>query len=175
MEPAAPVGVDLLDALSAVEAVLRAWPAWENDLAKVSNRRDAVEWFSAHVLDRHAPTGGIRSAWSVQDAVDRWGVERRDPSSDYDPGDDEPEDARPIAEWGAPIIGRTEAERIAGSESTLRRWVKAGEVLPVGTVYIAGVRTTLFRRDDVVETRDRMGVLRTMSRYRAALDEGEDR
>jgi hypothetical protein len=147
------VGADLLDALSTVEAAVE-WAY--TDLTTVTNDLDTVTYLSALLLDRHPESDGLRHAWSVQDAVDRWGVERRDRNPQPWVDDDTVEIITPVHEHGDPIIGRPEAEGIAGSPSTLRRWVKQGHVGVVGTIYIAGVRTTLYRRVELVDTRTRM-------------------
>jgi hypothetical protein len=89
--------------------------------------------------------------------VDRWGVERVDRNPQpWEDDDERLEIIEPVSEWLNPIVGRDDAEGIAGSASTLRRWIKDGDVTPVGEVYIAGVRTRLFRRAELVACRERM-------------------
>ena len=154
VEPAAPVGADLLDAIHAVE-IAESWAYV--DLATVSNDLDTMTWLGQLLLERHAPVDGIRSSWSVQDAVDQWGVERRDRNAvPYEDDDERDEVVEPVSEWQNPIVGREDAEGLAGSASTLRRWIKDGDVVPVGEVYIAGRRTRLFRRAELLACRGRM-------------------
>lgn len=154
VEPAAPVGADLLDAIHAVESAVE----WAYvDLAEHTNDRDTMRWLGAILLDRHRPVDGIREAWSVQDAVDQWGVERVDRNPvEWDDDDERVEIVEALPEWQNPIVGRDIAEGLAGSANTLNRWVRNGDVTPVGEVYIAGRRTRLFRRAELIETRERM-------------------
>jgi hypothetical protein len=154
VEPAAPVSADLLDAIGAVEQAVE----WAYvDLAEHTNDLDTVTYLSALILNRHPEVDGLRHAWSLQDAVDRWGVERADRNPQpWEDDDERLEIVEPVAEWLNPIVGRDDAEGLAGSASTLRRWIKDGDVTPVGEVYIAGVRTRLFRRAELVACRERM-------------------
>lgn len=165
VEAPAPVADDLLDAIHAMRVVLRTWDEWGRDLTPMQNQRRTVDWLGAAVLDRHEPVDGIRPWWSVQDATDRWGVERRDRAPRVVDGEDDGElSVTPVAEWGNPIVGRADAEKLAGSASTLRRWVKAGEVEPQGVIYIAGVRVALYRRADLSAARERMEARQSASR-----------
>lgn len=155
VEAKAPAGVDLLDALHAVEAVASVWEAWGMDLRKVQNDLGAVEYFGAHVLDRHPAVDGLRTAWSVQDAVDQWGVERREKNRRpfEDDADERAEIATPVREWNDPILTRAEAEEVAGSPRTLSRWIKDGLIAPEGRMVIAGVPMLWFRCSDVMKVR----------------------
>lgn len=158
-EPVDAVAANPLDARIAVQQVLADWLAWRGDLAALSNDKAAVEWFGPRVLDRHKPVNGIREAWSVQDAVDQWGVERVPAKGEkpWEPDEEREEIVTPVREWGEDsIVGREEAEGLAGSPSTLRRWVKNGDVQVVGEIYIAGIRTRLFRRVELTACRERM-------------------
>ena len=150
-EPPAPVGADLLDAINAVRAA--SWWA-DEDLTAISNRADILDWLLPLVLDRHPEHDGVREAWSVQDAVDKWGVERR---TDGEMWDADPEvielDATPVIEWDRPLIGRDEAAKLAGSSRTLQRWSQKGLIAPAGEMYIAGVRTRLYLRDEVLKVK----------------------
>ncbi len=155
VEPAAPVGADLLDAIAAVEAAVE----WAYvDLSQRTNDLQTMTYLGELLLDRHAPADGVRAMWSVQDAVDHWGVERRDRNAQpWEDDDDRVEIVTPIPEpQENPIISRAEAEGIAGSARTLQRWIKDGAVVPVGTTYIAGVMTRLFRRAELVGARKEM-------------------
>lgn len=149
-EPVAPVGADLLDAIRVVELVIDVMAG--RDLAAVSNDHRTVSWLSAVVLDRHAPVDGVRSGWSVQDAVDRWGVERVDRNPAPVPEDDGDVTTYPIPEWGDPLLNREQAEELVGSARTLRRWVQKDLVKPEGQIWTGGKLTQLFRWSDLVET-----------------------
>lgn len=163
VEPPAPVGADVLDAIAALEQIVE----WAYvDLSTVTNDLDTITWLCAAVLDRHPEIDGIRPAWSLQDAVDKWGIERRERAQrPYVDLDDPEEETMPIPEWQNPIVGREDAERIAGSAATLRRWVKAGAVAPVGEVYIAGRRTRLFRVAELEACKARMSERAASGRY----------
>lgn len=150
------MGADLLDAIHAVE-VAETWAYV--DLATVSNDLRTMTYLGEILLDRHKPVDGVREAWSVQDAVDRWGVERVDRGPVWEDDESLEEDAAPVAEWGNPIVGGDDAEAIAGSAATLRRWVRQGLVAPLpGEISIAGRVTRLYRRAELIETRDRLRV-----------------
>lgn len=162
-----PIPLDLLDASQAVSLALSVWWAWDSDLAAISNDKRAVEWMGRMVLDRHPQVDGLRLAWSVQDAVDRWGVERRDRNPmPYEDDEDGEIAAFPVKEWRDPYISRSAAEHVVGSARSLRRWVRNGELAPAGTFWIAGVRTTMFRTSEVIATRDRMQAQQITGRYK---------
>lgn len=163
-----PVADDLLDAIAAVENANEYFYAWGCGLEDLQNDAEVVAALGGMLLDRHPPADGVRDAWSVQDAVDRWGVERRDRTrvAWVDDGEDREVASFAKPEWRDPIIGRKEAERIAGSPSTLRRWVTIGELDKVGEIWIAGARTVLYRRAEVEATRDRMGARRVTQKGR---------
>lgn len=169
VEPAAPVDADLLDAIAAVEVVISVWDSWGRDLAAMSNQADTIGWLGERVLDRHTPVDGIRPDWSLRDAVDQWGVERRDRDQTPYEDDDREEIVTGAAEWGDELLGRADAETLAGSARTLRRWVKSGDIAPAGTIWIAGVRTTLFRRSELLATQERLS-----DRQRAGLAQNRD-
>lgn len=81
----------------------------------------------------HPEVEGERPAWSIADAVHRWGVERRDrhvhPDVDADP--DREESAQPVREWYDPTLSvKDAAERAGVAPSSIRRWVSSGD-LPV--------------------------------------------
>ncbi|GAT73574.1 hypothetical protein MHM582_2068 [Microbacterium sp. HM58-2] len=158
-EPPAPVSADYLDALVVLEQLT---PWWHVTLSDYSNDLDVITWLGAVVLDEHPEVEGIREAWSVADVAKKWGPERR---TKGEPAWSEPEEstgeAVPIPEWGDPIVGWPEAARIAGSDSTLRRWVKREEVAVAGTFVIAGIRTRMFRREELLATRKRLGEKQT--------------
>jgi hypothetical protein len=132
-EPPAPVGSDLLDAMRVVEAAA----SWAHvDLTTVANNRDEITYLGELLLDRHAPVDGIRSAWSVQDAVDQWGVERRDTDTFVFPVDDEDDEAgAPVREWYNPLLTVAQAaERHGLTQRAVQMWVTKGLLTPVARV-----------------------------------------
>lgn len=162
VEAPAPVDADLLDAIAALEQ-LEPW--WHVTLSDYSNDLAVITWLSEVVLDVHPEVEGERSAWSVADVMAKWGVERRtkgepawSPDEELDPVRDR---GVPIPEWGDPIVGWVDAVRIAGSDSTLRRWIKRDEVAVAGTFVIAGIRTRMFRREELLATRGRLSEKRS--------------
>lgn len=150
----APIGADLLDAIRTVEAAAHAWRYWLADLAAASNDLESVQWLSDYVLDRHHDVDGIRLGWSVQDAVDRWGVERRD-KNPLTVEDELERDVvvTPVPEWPRPLMTRDEAVDFAGSVRTLQRWVKDGTVTPVRPE-VAGVALVFYRPAELDAARD---------------------
>lgn len=168
-EPVTPIGVDLLDAIHTIESVLSVWHAWGMDLRSISNNRNAASWMGDHVLTRHREVDGAREAWSVQDAVDRWGVERHDKNPARWVDDEETlVEVTPVHEWGDVLLGRDDAEELAGSARTLRRWISGGHIEPEGEIWIAGRRTQMFRRSTILDVSERMG-----ARKRAGLTQNQ--
>lgn len=158
-EPAAAVASDPLDAITNIGEVLGVWESFHRDLQHISNDKTAAEWMGAHVLDRHKPEDGIRQLWSVQDAVDQWGVERVPAKGEHpwEPDDEREEIVTPIPEWGDDsLITKVQAAQVAGSGATLRRWVRRGLLAPTGRIIIAGVGTQWYRYSDVLRVRDAM-------------------
>jgi len=157
-----PTGRAKTDAIAAFEDAHRASLAVLAELDRVANDRDLVDDLSAGVLDRHtADAEGVVAFWTVADAMAKFGPERRerkprDPAIAADEFDGELY-AEPTPEWGDPLLGRDDAETLAGSSRTLRRWEKAGEIAPTGRIVIAGVVTKLYRRSEVIATQERMG------------------
>lgn len=130
LEAAAPVPADLLDALASVRAVLFVFEGWDSDLAKMSNDVEAIAWMCTMVLDRHQVVDGVREAWSIQDAIDLWGVERHDPREvEWEDQDHSEEVISTIGEWGERLLPLEEAAKRAGiSLSTMRRLEAKGHV-----------------------------------------------
>jgi hypothetical protein len=129
-EPPAPVGSDLLDAMRVVE-VAASWA--HVDLSTVANNRDYITYLGELLLDRHTPDNGLRSAWSVQDAVDQWGVERRDTDTFVFPTDDEDDEAgAPVREWFDPLLTVEQAaKRHKLTQRAVQKWVTKGLIAPV--------------------------------------------
>lgn len=154
------MSADLLDAIGCL-GHLDPW--WFADLASYSNDVEVITWLSTVILDRHPEIDGSRSLWSVQDAVDKWGVERRTKGQElWTPDADGELVAFPTPEWDDPIVGWSDAARIAGSDSTLRRWIRKEDVAVAGVFVIAGVRVRQFRARDLIATRDRLAVKKTV-------------
>ncbi|MDT0118194.1 hypothetical protein Q9R20_14520 [Microbacterium sp. PRF11] len=184
----APVGADLIDACDAVQKGLWRWSpsgGWpRSDAAEAfEDAEEAAAGILAHLdswladeddvyslyallLERHpVDDDGVRVAWSVQDALDKWGAERREQAAEgavkvsralrpervFDE-----ETARPIAEQGDPLLGGKQAAAVAGSVRTLQRWAKASEIVAETVAYIAGRATPLYRRSALVDTKERM-------------------
>lgn len=166
-EPAAAVASDPLDAILCVEEVLDAWARWGRDLPGISNNLEVVTWMGRHVLDRHKPhsgedepwRAGLRDAWSVQDAVDQWGVERV-PAKGEKPWEDEVERDIIVTdthEWGNRLITREQAQEIAGSQQTLSRWERKGLIEVEGRVILGdGKPMSFFRENKVREVAQQM-------------------
>nr|WP_279219801.1 hypothetical protein [Rhodococcus erythropolis] len=122
VEPAAPVGADLLDAMRVVEVAV-SWS--HDDLTRVSNNLDEITYLGGLLLDRHPEDNGLREAWSVQDVMDKWGVERRDTGVYVFPTDDEDDEPRSIPEWFNPLLTVAQhADRLKVSQRAVQKWVK---------------------------------------------------
>lgn len=113
------------------------------------------------VLVRHPEIEGEREAWSIADAMDRWGVERRDrhvhPDVDADP--DREESATPVREWYDPLLTiKVAAERVGVSHRTIQRWVASEALSVVAKVRDARGSVLSYVRasqvDQVAETMD---------------------
>lgn len=132
-EAQGPIGEDVVDATNAVLGACRYYAA---GLAELSNDLEAMEWLGPLVLDRHKPDEhGVRERWSIQDAKDRWGVERRDPHAFVYPEDEEPEaapESTPVREWNDPLLTiKQAAARREVSQRTVQRWVAKELLVPV--------------------------------------------
>lgn len=119
------VDSDSLDAMTAVRAAIGV------DVQGMANDMEAVEWLGWAVLDRHpVHEDGTRDAWSVQDAMDRWGLEDKTPHRFVFPDDgDGEEPAVAVREWFDPLLTVLEAAQLRGvNERTARKWVTKGLV-----------------------------------------------
>lgn len=152
VEAAAPIGADLIDAITAIRATYSTYLSWGSDLTAMSNDVEAVSWMCSMVLDRHPMVDGVREAWSVQDAVDRWGVERRDPTTWTEPGEDGEEPVAPVREWGDGLVSREQAAKYADREiRTIRRWETQGLIHRITTITgERGRKIALFRLSQVL-------------------------
>ncbi|MDR6691492.1 hypothetical protein J2X55_002415 [Microbacterium sp. 1154] len=203
-EAPAPVAADLIDASEAVQKGLWRWSpggGWpRSDAAEAFDDAEAAAagilahldtWLSDEddvfslyrlLLERHpANEDGVREAWSVQDALDKWGAERREqpaeeavtasralrPERVFDE-----ESARPIAEHGDRLLGGAQAAAIAGSLRTLQRWAKAGEIVPEASPYVAGRKTPLYRESALLAVKERMAESKTMRGHSGRFTQG---
>lgn len=182
-ESPAPTPSDLLDALQAVTGTLRGWAVWADGawpalssmepavvfadsqrkvnailgrFGEIVNDLDLVTRLTVAVLDRNDPVDGVRGFWSVGDARAVFGLESRRNQTTPDPDDDTVIEVNPNREWGNPILSPEEAETVAGSARTFRRWRQKELIHPEGQVVIAGRLVQWFRYSDVVELKGRM-------------------
>lgn len=160
VEAPAPVDADILDAIRDVSRTMVAWATFTgrrtideafddiaNDVEDMT--RFAEGWLVRTLVDED----GIRPYWTVADAMAKWGPERRTKNDSEWVDDVSGEEVAAIPEWGDQLLNRDEADREAGSASTLRRWLQRELIAPVGTIYIAGRRTTLFRRSELMRVK----------------------
>lgn len=137
VEPPAPVDADLLDALNDVYHTLHDWerfavPTLEAVLPDLVNDAEHVRVLGIGFMDRNPLVDGIRDFWSVQDAVDKWGVERRTDTFVY-PDDDDTEEVelQPVREWYDRLLTiQDAAKRAKVSQRQVQRWVEK-EILPI--------------------------------------------
>lgn len=132
-EPPAPVGADLLDAIHSVEIAV----SWSSaDLSTVANDREQITYLGELLLDRHAPFDGLRSAWSVQDAMDQWGVERRDRETFVFPVEDDDDPVSgPVREWYDPLLTVADAaKRHKLTQRAVQKWVSRDLLVPVARI-----------------------------------------
>ena len=139
------------DASRKVGAILTRFP-------EIVNNLDHVTRLCAAVLDRNDPVDGVRSFWSVGDARAVFGLESRR-NEKADPDDETViESVTPVHELGDPLLSPQEAELLAGSARTFRRWRKDKLIHPEGQVVIAGRLVQWFRYSTVVAVKDSMRV-----------------
>ena len=65
--------------------------------------------------------------------------------------------------------------RIEGSDLTLRRWIKREEEAVEGVFVIAGIQTRMFRRKDLLATRERWSEKQTSGLVQIQTTEHEKR
>lgn len=115
---------DILDALHAVQAALY-WTT--TDLRTVTNDRNIIIALGELLLDRHKPVNGIRDAWSVQDAIDTWGIERKADTYVYPEADNDETEPAPVTEWYDPLLTvRQAAHRHKVTERAVQLWIQKG-------------------------------------------------
>lgn len=158
VEPIAPVGADILDAIAVVAQVVHGIdPA---DLPAISNNLDMVSWAAEMVLERHPDADGLRAGWSVQDAVDRFGVERRDRNPVvWSPATDGEIASFDVAEFGDPLVSQRDAAALVGvPDRTVRRWEKRALLVRAVTIPgPRGSRKAMYRLSEVRAVWEREG------------------
>ncbi|WP_417510600.1 hypothetical protein [Microbacterium sp.] len=136
VEPPAPVDADLADAMNDIGHTLRDWDRHtdyqlEKSLPDLVNNAEHVRVLAIGFLDRHPLIDGIREFWSVQDAVDKWGVERRTDAFVYPDDDTEEVELQPVREWFDRLLTiQQAAHRAKVSQRQVQRWVER-EILPI--------------------------------------------
>lgn len=135
LEAQPPVPVDLLDAIESIQAVYGFYTSWGSDLTKHANDVEEITYLLEMVITRHPASDGVRLVWSVQDAVDQWGVERRTRGEQpwTEPVDDTEEVVGHFHEWNGrdQLVSRLDAAKaVEISESTMRRMERAGLLVP---------------------------------------------
>ncbi len=134
LEAQPPVPVDLLDAIDAVTTVYGFYRSWGSDLTALANNVEDITYLASMVLDRHPAVDGVRWVWSVQDAVDQWGVERRTTGDTPWTDDEDSEEVVGYThEWQGRdrVLSRIDtAKALQISESTMWRMERAGFIEP---------------------------------------------
>jgi hypothetical protein len=150
-EPPAPVPADLLDAIRTVDVMAKLWESWGRDLSRVQNDLHVIGPVSAWMLDRHPEVDGLRSEWSVQDAVDRWGVERRDRERVlWEPEVDGEIAAFDVHEHGDRFVSQQDAAALVGeSRFTIARWTRKGLLSVTKMPGPRGSRVAMYRLSEV--------------------------
>lgn len=145
------ITAELLDALLWLEAALSVW--WQHFDRRTLEGLDGlltdprnVEDLWDLVLDRHEVDGeGHRAVWSLQDAADRWGIERRDRHV-YPTAADAAEaievERSSVPEWYDRLLTTQQAAQLVGkTQRIIQKWIADGDLpvamrvrLPNGTV-----------------------------------------
>ncbi len=134
-----PIGDDLLDAINAVEYGMWFYTA---GIEELENNTAAMTQLGPLLLDHHVPDeDGVREAWSVVDALKRWGLERRDTHRHVFPGKlpnaplgsyakfDEEEQGEGVTDWYDPLIDVKQAAQRAGvGVRSVQLWVQKGHL-----------------------------------------------
>jgi len=128
----------------------------EQALPDLVNDAEVVRFLGVTFMDRNPLVDALRGFWSVQDAVDKWGVERRTKGPNlWKPDVDGEMWSTPMPEWGDPLLNRDDAAKLVGSLRTLERWERKNLIAPKGEIYTGGVRTRLYRMPVLVRVRGR--------------------
>lgn len=161
VEAPAPIDADLLDAIRDVSHTLVAWGRFtgrrtiDEAFDDIANDLEDMTQFGEGWLDRTLVVDGIRDFWTVADAMAKWGPERRMKGEPEWVDDATVEEIEAIPEWGDQLLNRADAERIVPGR-TLRRWVQQELIKPVGLTYVAGARTVLYRRSELLQVKSDM-------------------
>ncbi len=156
VEAPAPVDADILDAIRDVSRTMVAWGTFtgrrtiDEAFDDIANDVEDMTRFAEGWLNRTPEIDGIRGFWTIADAMAKWGPERRTKNDSEWVDDVSGEEVAAIPEWGDQLLNREESARLVGSLRTLQRWQKSGDIAPTATIYVAGVRTVLFRRSELV-------------------------
>lgn len=138
VEPPAPIDAELADAMNDISHTLNGWDRHtdyqlEKALPDLVNDAEHMRVLGVGFLDRNLLVDGIRHFWSVQDAVDKWGVERRTDAFVYPDDDGEEVELAPVREWFDRLLTiQQAANRAKVSQRQVQRWVEK-EILPVAT------------------------------------------
>lgn len=182
---------DVTDAIHAIEEATRYFSA---GLEQLQNDHVAMQWLGPLVLDDHPEDDdGVRSRWSVRDAMRRWGLESRHrfvhpgasalpnaPAGSYARYDDE-EVLGPVREWFNPLLTLAQAaERVGLGGRGVRKWVEKGYLTPSATSRgPKGVVTSYFHASavdavntEMMERRTRNTAELDTDRARALFDAG---
>lgn len=145
----APVGDDLLDAIMSVDHVVQWWAV--DELRAASNDQDMVLALDELLLTRHPVVDGVRTAWSVQDAVDRWGVETRDRNRVvWEPETDGEIATFDVHEHGDRFVSQADAAALVGVKRfTIARWERKGLLSATRMPGPRGSRKAMYRLSEV--------------------------
>ncbi|WHE35167.1 hypothetical protein [Microbacterium sp. BDGP8] len=128
-------------------------------LDRIANNADDVRQLAEAVLMRHpVDEDGVRSFWSIVDAVSRYRLERPDAAHVVDADTEEELEVSAVAEWRDRLITKDEAAqaKYAGSERTLKRWREREGLVPRAITQGPMGRVTWFRESEVLAIRNRM-------------------
>lgn len=162
VEPPAPIDADLLDAIRDVSRTLVAWAEFtgrrtiDEAFDDIANDLEDITRFGEGWLNTTPEVDGIRSFWTVADAMAKWGPERRTKGEPEWLEEVTSEELRAVPEWGDKLLNVDQAAMVAGSQRTLQRWRKKGLIDPARAIYTGRRQTALFRLSDLIRVRDEM-------------------
>lgn len=172
VEPPAPIDADLLDAIRDVSRTLVAWAEFtgrrtiDEAFDDIANDLEDVTRFAEGWLDRIPEVDGIRSFWTVADAMAKWGPERRTKGEPEWLAEVTSEELQSVPEWGDELLNSDQSAQVAGSQRTLQRWRKKGLIEPARSIYTGRRQTALFRLSDLIRVRDEMQARAAVPRAR---------
>lgn len=129
------------------------------DFDRIANNVEDVRQLAEAVLVRHTvDEDGVRSFWSILDAVARYPLERPDAARVVDADADETLEVSAVAEWRDRLLTKEEASsaRYADSLATLKRWRAREGLLPRAITNGPEGRVTWFRESEILSIRERM-------------------